>query len=242
MLNHNSRRFVPAVALLTTGLALVSFSFSSAPKPTGSEAVLKVSCPKFLKTRKSRTLQCPCTLKNTGRSRIYVLSESVALEGPRDKADDYVYRAVDVERAENVLRFNRTPRWGLLFRKTIHLDRASFGRWARVEPGASTSLQVLWSIPTDGAYPATGDWKAQLKLVYLDSDSAQALQRESVLPEDCKRDFLRGLASAPSPASLELRAVWTDPKPRLVQDRCSDVVSAALIDVYSEMFTLRVLP
>lgn len=202
----------------------------------------KIVCAALVKARGDSTARIDCTAKNTGRDTFYLVPQPVSLEGPLTKAAPYIYYSVDWDRAENVLRFNRKPRWGTLFHRVVHIERRSLAHLVRLEPGSAMSLAVLWPIPLNGCCPSPGDWVSQLKLIYLDSSSRIYLTGDGILPAACAKDLLAGTSAAPFKKILELPAIRVAPVARVSRDRCEKLISAALKSAFSNTFVLRVRP
>jgi hypothetical protein len=256
MLNNNERRYLTmrkkglAQApsrrrlFLIAVISVATLASSRSPVSDGShpqkELKVQVFCPHRVDTKRGENARISCFVENRAREALYLLAEPLALEGPLRKSEPYLYYPVDLERTENALRFDRKPRWFVMFRRVVHLDRKSFAHFVRLESGAKMGLNVRWLIPSQGDYPSPGEWISQIKLIYLDSVSRESLLKPGALPDDCRRDLLAGLSNAPVHSSLELGAERPVQAPRISQDGCGEVVSPAFKDVFSERFVLRV--
>jgi hypothetical protein len=205
-------------------------------------STLEVNCGSLILAARGDTARFSCMISNHGAAVAYLLQEPLVLEGPISKDKLYLYHPVDGERAENTLRFDRDPRWGILFHRVVHLEKKSLENFAQLGPGTSVRLTIRWQVPKDGSYPSVGDWIAQVALIFLDQGSLSETQPETSLGPECRVPLLKRLNGSPILSSLELPAIRGESGDRESSDVCLQSLSRAFKHVFSEQFKLRVRP
>ncbi|HTG32903.1 MAG TPA: hypothetical protein VLB76_08205 [Thermoanaerobaculia bacterium] len=209
---------------------------------SGTPATVRLDCKEGSRTTIGRQINISCRVKNEGSENIYVLSDNLALEGPK-KGEHYFYVPIGWERFENVLQYN-SPSAGLdmptLFHPTAHLSFEQMKRLVILPAKCAIEVNVAWNISPESNYLEKGKWLMKIKLVYLTESRALALLKEDGLTSACRQKFAESISGSPKGRLQALKVRRSRGAADWHYDGCQDLISEKFTHLYSNPLTIQV--
>ena len=205
-------------------------------------ALVRLDCKEGSRASSGRQLNISCRVKNEGSEGVYVLADDLVLEGPK-QGEPYFYAPTGWERFENVLQYN-SPSAGLdvptLFHRTVHIGFEQMSRLVALPAKSSLDANILWQLPAESDFPATGKWAVKIKLIYLTHNLASDLLKNKKLPSSCRVKLSNGLSRGVRAKTLTLTTHRTEGKLKWYYDGCRDIISRSFNHLYSDPLVVEI--
>lgn len=234
--NHRRARNCIIQCVVLTGAL---FACQAKAAHTRSAEHIRLKCDDTVRSHVGKRAVINCEIVNNSAAAIYFLADDLVLDGPVDGRSRYLPVSLGGERFENVLQY-KAHSGGNLGHRIVHLKLEQLSRLVLLRGHEKRRLAILWQLPSASEYPNEGEWRIQIKLIYLSQQDASLLLREGKLQDGCRSALMRQLERLRSPKELELRAYRAINKEGWHDDGCRNVISEQFRHLYSNRFSLNI--